>query len=66
VWRVDLGAERKFELPGIGELKDRVALINIFDRTNLIRPATGIGVFQAGYGPRITVYDALTIPIPSL
>jgi len=66
VWRVDLGAERKFELPGIGELKDRVALINIFDRTNLIRPATGIGVFQSAYGPRISVYNGLTVPLPSL
>jgi hypothetical protein len=41
-------------------------LLNVFDRTNLIRPANGIGVFQAAYGPRITVYDALTVPLPSL
>jgi hypothetical protein len=41
-------------------------LINLFDRTNLIRPATGIGVFQSAYGPRFAVYDALTIPLPAL
>ena len=36
-----------------------------FDRTNLIRPANGIGVFQAAYGPRITIYDAVTLTLPS-
>src|SRR5262249_1514279 len=45
---------------------NRVTLLNIFDRTNLIRPSNGIGVFQAAYGPRITVYNALTIPLPQL
>jgi len=40
VWQVNLGAVRKFELPGLGELENRITLINIFDRTNLIRPAT--------------------------
>jgi hypothetical protein len=28
--------------------------------------ANGIGVFQAAYGPSITVYDALTVPLPPL
>jgi hypothetical protein len=41
-------------------------LLNIFDRTNLIRLANGIGVFQAAYGLRITVFDALTVPPPAL
>jgi hypothetical protein len=50
VWQVDLGAVRKFELPGLGKLENRITLINIFDRTNSIRPATGIGVFQSAYG----------------
>jgi outer membrane receptor protein involved in Fe transport len=66
VWQVNLGAVRKFELPGLGELENRITLINIFDRTNLIRPATGIGVFQSAYGPRISLYDGLTMPLPSL
>jgi hypothetical protein len=44
-----------FEVPHIGEVKNRITLLNIFDRTNLIRPAEGIGIFQAAYGPRITV-----------
>lgn len=66
VWQFNLSAARDFDLPGLGTVTDRIILLNIFDRTNLIRPATGIGVFQAAYGPRITVYDALTVPLPSL
>ena len=66
VWQVNLGAVRKFELPHLGELENRITLINIFDRTNLIRPATGIGVFQSAYGPRISLYDGLTVPLPPL
>jgi outer membrane receptor protein involved in Fe transport len=66
VWQFNLSASRDFTIPGYGKLTNRIVLLNIFDRTNLIRPANGIGVFQAAYGPRITVYDALTIPLPSL
>jgi hypothetical protein len=45
---------------------NRITLLNIFNRTNLIRRAEGVGIFQAAYGPRITVYDTLTIPLPAL
>jgi outer membrane receptor protein involved in Fe transport len=65
VWQFNLSALRSFDLPRIGRVENRIILENIFDRTNLIRPATGIGVFQAAYGPRITVFDALKIPLPS-
>ncbi|HLX37688.1 MAG TPA: hypothetical protein VKR29_07800, partial [Candidatus Binataceae bacterium] len=64
VVQVDLSALRAFDVPGIGKVTDRVTLLNILDRTNLIRPAEGIGIFQAAYGPRITVYDTVTIPLP--
>lgn len=66
VWQVNLGATRRFKVPHLGELENRITLINIFDRTNLIRPATGIGVFQSAYGPRISLYDGVTVPLPSL
>ena len=66
VVQVDLSGQRTFQVPRIGEITDRITLLNIFDRTNLIRPAEGIGIFQAAYGPRITVYDTLTIPLPAL
>jgi hypothetical protein len=66
VWRFDMSVARDFVIPGLGTFTNRIVLLNIFDRTNLIRPANGIGVFQAAYGPRITVYDALTVPLPAL
>ena len=66
VWQLNLSAARDFVISGFGRFSNRVVLLNIFDRTNLIRPSNGIGVFQAAYGPRITVYDMLTIPFPEL
>ena len=65
VVQADLSGQRSFKVPYIGEVTDRITLLNIFDRTNLIRPVGGIGVFQAAYGPRITVYEAVTIPLPA-
>jgi hypothetical protein len=65
VWQFNLSAARDFVAPGLGKLTNRITLLNIFDRTNLIRPANGIGVFQAAYGPRITVLDSMTISLPS-
>lgn len=66
VWQFNLSAAKDFTLPELGKFTNRIVLLNIFDRTNLIRPANGIGVFQAAYGSRITVYDGLTIPLPPL
>jgi hypothetical protein len=66
VVQVDLSGQRKFRVPGIGDVIDRVTLLNIVDRANLIRPPEGIGIFQSAYGPRITVYDTLTVPLPAL
>ena len=63
VCQINLSTARDVSIPKIGKFTDRVMLLNIFDRTNLIRPPSGIGVFQSAYGPRITVYDALTIPL---
>ena len=65
VCQVNLAVARDVDLPWIGRINDRIILQNIFDRTNLIRPPTGIGVFQSAYGPRITVYDAVTVPLPA-
>ena len=64
--RVDLSAQRRFRVTPIGGVTNRITLLNIFNRTNLIRRAEGVGIFQAAYGPRITVYDTLTIPLPAL
>ena len=43
VWQFNLSAARNFVIPGLGRFTNRVALLNILDRTNLIRPANGIG-----------------------
>ena len=42
-----MSVAREIEIPWIGEITDRVVLLNFFDRTNLIRPPSGIGVFQS-------------------
>lgn len=63
VVQINASIGRSFDVPGVGEVTDRLVLLNVLDRTNLIRPAEGIGIFQAAYGPRFTVYDSLTIPL---
>jgi hypothetical protein len=63
VFQVNVGIGRTFDIPGVGTVSDRLTLLNIFDRTNLIRPSEGIGIFQSAYEPRFTVFDALTIPL---
>jgi HoxN/HupN/NixA family high-affinity nickel-transporter len=65
-WWLNLGLGRSFYIPGIGQAWDQITLINIFNRTNLIRPSTGIGFFEAAYGPRLALYNAVTIPLPFL
>ena len=57
------GRGPSLDVPVLGHIENRIILLNVFDRINLIRPATGTGVFQSAYGPRVTVYDALTIPL---
>ena len=59
---INASVEKTFDVPGVGAVTDRLVLLNVLDRVNLIRPAGGIGIFQSAYGPRFTVYDALTIP----
>ena len=61
VVQIDLSVERSFRLTGAGILTSRLALLNAFDRVNLIRPAEGIGIFQSAYGPRRTLYATATL-----
>lgn len=60
VFQVNLGVQRTFQVAG-HPLSNQLTLLNIFDRVNLIRPSGGLGVFQSAYGPRFTVFDALTL-----
>jgi hypothetical protein len=56
-----MSVERSWRVPGLGVLENRIAVLNVLDRVNLIRPAEGIGIFQSAYGPRRTLYDTLTL-----
>ena len=60
VFQINVSAERSFKIPGLGELIDRITILNLVDRTNLIRPSEGIGIFQSAYGPRFTILDTIT------
>ncbi len=62
LFQVNFAAQRTFRVPVLGEVTNRLTLLNILDRINLIRPAEGIGIFQSAYGPRFTILDALTVP----
>jgi hypothetical protein len=35
--------------------------LNLLDRVNEIRSAEGIGIFQAAYSPRRTLYGTVTL-----
>ena len=61
VFQANISLERRIRVPGVGVVLNRVTIENALDRVNLIRPADGIGIFQAAYGPRFTVFDALTL-----
>jgi outer membrane receptor protein involved in Fe transport len=61
VIQVNFSAEHTFHVSGIGDLSDRLAVLNVLDRINLIRPAEGIGIFQSAYTPRRTLYYTITL-----
>lgn len=63
VVQVNISAERSWVLPGHCRLTNRLAILNVLDRVNLIRPANGIGIFQSAYGPRLTALDTLTVSL---
>jgi outer membrane receptor protein involved in Fe transport len=62
VVQINAAAQIAFHVPGIGEVTDRLTVLNVLDRVNLIRPPEGIGIFQSAYGPRLTVLNTLTVP----
>jgi hypothetical protein len=62
VVQVNVGAQHDFRVPVVGKVSDRLTVLNVLDRINLIRPAEGIGIFQSAYGPRFTLLDTVSIP----
>ena len=61
VLQLNLSLERSFTIAGLGVLTNRISVLNLLDRVNLIRPAEGIGIFQSAYGPRVTAFDTLAL-----
>ncbi|MDL2354594.1 MAG: TonB-dependent receptor [Pseudomonadota bacterium] len=44
----------------VGTLEGRIALVNLFDKSYLLRDGSGVGVGAPQYGPRRTVYAGLS------
>jgi hypothetical protein len=61
VTQFNFSAEYSSHIAGVGELTNRVGILNLLDRVNLIRPAEGIGIFQSAYGPRLTIFDSISL-----
>jgi outer membrane receptor protein involved in Fe transport len=61
--QTDLGLEKGFAIPHMGEVRLRAAVVNLFDNTYQIRNGSGIGVQSTQYGPRRTFFFGVNIPL---
>jgi hypothetical protein len=61
VLQFNASAERTWSGAGPLPMTLRISVLNLLDRVNEIRSAEGIGIFQAAYGPRRTLYGAFTV-----
>jgi outer membrane receptor protein involved in Fe transport len=61
VVQINAGLQRTLSIPGLLPLSLRLSVLNLLDRVNEIRSAEGIGIFQAAYGPRRTLYGAASM-----
>ncbi len=57
---LNLGASRKFNLSGMGQMEARLVLNNVLDKVYQIRDGSGIGVFAPQYGPRRGLFAGLS------
>ena len=63
--QVDVGITKRVPIPNNGgTLEFRTAIINLADRTYLVRNGTGIGVFADQYGPRRALYGGIKWELP--
>jgi hypothetical protein len=60
-FQLNASAQRTFTLSGGLPLSLRLTVLNLLDRINEIRSAEGIGIFQAAYGPRRTLFGTLSV-----
>ncbi len=59
--QINMSAQKSWALPGLLPMAMRLTVLNVLDRVNEIRSAEGIGIFQAAYGPRRTLYASLDV-----
>jgi outer membrane receptor protein involved in Fe transport len=57
---VNTAYTHEWKKTAIGDIEARVALINVFDKSYLLRDGSGIGVGAPQYGPRRTLYVGLS------
>src|SRR5262249_35189890 len=62
--QVNAGITKRIEMGDHGALEVRGAVVNLNDRTYLIRNGTGIGVSAAQYGPRRAFYGGIKWELP--
>ena len=59
-WQINLSIAREFDLPEIGKIKARLAVINATDKSYQLRDGSGIGVGAPQWGPRAGAYLGLS------
>ncbi|MDO8433635.1 MAG: TonB-dependent receptor [Candidatus Binatus sp.] len=62
--QLNAGITKRIEMAQAGALVLRGAIVNLNDRTYLIRNGTGIGVGAPQYGPRRALYAGITWELP--
>jgi outer membrane receptor protein involved in Fe transport len=58
---VNVALTHEWKHTGYGDVEARVALVNAFDRSYLLRDGSGVGVGAPQYGARRTLYAGLSI-----
>jgi outer membrane receptor protein involved in Fe transport len=58
--QTNLGIAHNLELPGVGAIRIRLHVINLFDEIYLLRSSTSLGAFLPAFGPRRTFYAGIT------
>lgn len=61
VVQINGSVQRSFATAAALPVDLRLSVLNLLDRRNEIRSAQGIGIFEAAYGPRRTLYATVTL-----
>ncbi len=59
-WTINIGLEHQFKIGGGPQLKARLDVVNLLDRTYELRDGSGIGVNAAQYGTRRGIFGTLS------